>query len=481
MARERGVGMTPGGLNDAVMARFRAALPERVFKPISDHYLTEPRGLFQGTSGLVLAPSDTGEVARILAIANEAKIAVVPFGGGTGLVGGQVNPTDTNSVILSLERMRVVRDIDPRDNVITVEAGCVLDQIHRAAEEVDRLFPLSLASEGTCQIGGNLATNAGGIGVLRYGNARALCLGLELVLPNGRIWNGLSRLAKDNSGYDLRDLMIGSEGTLGVITAASLRLFQRPKQVFSAVAQVTGPDEALDLLMTCQERLGGAVQAFELIHGNGLEFLAEKLPKVRRVFDPAPPWMVLADFGGPLGFDLQDKVEDILSSALETGAASDVLISQSDAQRRDFWTMRETIPEANRLVGSISSQDISVPLGRIPEFIARAGRAIAAIDDTLRINCFGHVGDGNLHYNVFPPKGKSSSAYVKRREEIRACVYDLVDGLQGSFAAEHGVGRLKRGELEKYGDPVRLQAMAAIKAALDPNGIMNPGAVIAAH
>ncbi len=471
--------MALNSLSDDVMSKFRSVLPRSVFRPTSEHYLCEPRGLFHGSAGVVLAPSKTDEVARILSIANTARVGVVPFGGGTGLVGGQVCPGDPAPVVLSLERMNAIRELSTRDNVMTAEAGVVLDQVRQAADGADRLFPLSLASEGSCQIGGNLATNAGGIGVLRYGNARALCLGLEVVLPDGRVWNGLGHLAKDNTGYDLRDLMIGSEGSLGIITAASLRLFARPGQVFSVFASVSGPDAALDLLMACQGRLGSFVHAFELIHGNGLAFLAEKLPMVRLPFDEVPQWMVLADFAAPAGMDLQAEVETVFANALQDGGVADVLISQNAAQRQEFWTLRETIPEANRLVGAISSHDISVPLGSIPDLIERAGREITRINSAFRINCFGHVGDGNLHYNVFPPKGEPNTDYIGLRANIRERIYDLVHALKGSFSAEHGIGRLKRHELEKYGDPVRLEAMRALKAALDPNGIMNPGAVIA--
>jgi FAD/FMN-containing dehydrogenase len=344
---------------------------------------------------------------------------------------------------------------------------------------VDRLFPLSLAAEGSARIGGNLATNAGGTGVLRYGNARDLCLGLEAVLPDGQIWHGLTRLRKNNTGYDLRHLLIGAEGTLGVITAAALKLFPRPTAVGTALLVVPDPRAALDLLSLARGQLGETVSAFELIHRQGFDFLAQTLPEVRHPFDAAPEWCVLIEVGLSGGADPDAALETLFAAALEAGVVQDGLIAQSTAQARDFWHIREMIPEANRRVGSVSSHDISVPLGAIPGFIKKGGEVIGKIGD-FRINCFGHLGDGNLHYNVFPQPGRSRADHEHQRDAIKRAVHDLVHEMGGSISAEHGIGRLKVADLERYGDPAKLSAMRAIKAALDPLGIMNPGAILRA-
>ena len=350
--------------------------------------------------------------------------------------------------------------------------------IQTAAADVNRLFPLSLASEGTAQIGGNLATNAGGVNVLRYGNTRDLCLGIEAVLPDGSIWNGLSRLRKDNTGYDLRNLLIGSEGSLGIITAASLKLSPRPAAEGTAVFVVEDPQAAISLLAEARSQLGDSISAFELIHRQGLEFLRDYLPSVRLPFEQDPEWCVLIEVGLARGLDPQDALETLFETGLEQGWVSDGLIAQSVGQRQEFWSVREHIPEANRLVGSVSSHDISVPISLVPEFITRAGEVISNLGPML-VNCFGHLGDGNLHYNVFPETGKTRADYLDVRDLVKVAVHDLVDELGGSISAEHGIGRLKTADLEKYGDPAKLAAMRAIKAALDPIGIMNPGVVLA--
>jgi FAD/FMN-containing dehydrogenase len=354
-----------------------------------------------------------------------------------------------------------------------------LAEVQAAAEAVERLFGLSIASEGSARLGGVLATNAGGVNVLRYGNARALCLGLEAVLPDGRVLHGLKRLRKDNAGYDLKDLLIGAEGTLGVITAASLRLAPVPAATGAAMMAVESPAAALRLLAMAQARLGEGISAFELIGRQGPDFLAETMPEVRQPFDQAPEWMVLVDLGLPAGLDPAEALEALFAEALEEGLVQDGVVAQSEAQRAEFWTLRESIPEANRRIGAVSSHDISVPLGAVADFIDAAGPALARIG-AFRINCFGHLGDGNLHYNVFPMPGRTRADHEHQRAAVKTCVHDLVHGFGGSVAAEHGVGRLKVEDLERYGDPVALSAMRAIKAALDPAGIMNPGAVLRA-
>lgn len=457
----------------------RAALPDGTLEEASARYLEEPRGLYAGQSGVLARPRSVEDVATIIRIAAQARVGVIPYGGGTGLVGGQVATDGVAPLILSLERMNKVRAIYADENVLVAEAGVILADVQKAAEEVDRLFPLSLAAQGTARIGGNLATNAGGTGVLRYGNARDLCLGLEAVLADGQIWHGLTRLRKNNTGYDLRHLLIGAEGTLGVITAAALKLFARPAQLGTALLVVQSPDAALKLLSMARGMFGEMVSAFELIHRQGFDFLTETMPDVRQPFASPPEWCVLIELGLAEGMDPQEALETLFSEASEAGLVPDGLIAQSQAQAAEFWTIRECLPEANRRIGSVSSHDISVPLGAISEFITEGGARMAKMGD-FRINCFGHVGDGNLHYNVFPQRGRTRADHENQREAIKACLHDLTHELGGSISAEHGVGRLKVADLEKYGDPAKLSAMRAIKAGLDPLGIMNPGAVLKA-
>ena len=470
--------MTLNPADPAFADSLRDTLDARAFRELEPRYLEEPRGAWAGTAGLVLAPADVAGVSAILRRAEEARVPVVPYGGGTGLVGGQIKPDGPAPVILSLERMTAIRKVDPVENVAVVEAGVILEDIHRAAAAAGRLFPLSLAAKGSARIGGNLATNAGGVNVLRYGNTRDLCLGIEVVLPGGRIWNGLTRLRKDNTGYDLRNLMIGSEGTLGVITAAALKLFPVPAGQGTALAVVPDPRAALDLLSLVRDRVGEAVSSFELISGQGLRFLAEKLPQIRRPFDPAPDWMVLIDLGLPAGLDPQAAFEEIFAEAWERELVSDALIAQNQAQATEFWEVREQIPEANRLIGSVSSHDISLPLANLPAYIDRASARVAEMGP-FRINCFGHLGDGNLHFNVFPPEGAEIADWRGHGKAVKTMLHDLVHEMEGSVSAEHGIGRLKTDDLERYGDPVKLEMMRAIKQALDPQGIMNPGAVLA--
>ena len=445
-------------------------------------YLVEPRGLYRGRAAAILKPAATDQVAAILRLCHQHRIGVVPYGGGTGLVGGQVSPGgadgDPRPVILSLERMNRIRAVLPGDGVIIAEAGVILADLQAAAQDANRLFPLSLAAEGTCRIGGNLATNAGGVQVLRYGNARDLCLGVEAVLADGSVLSGLKPLRKDNTGYDLRHLLIGSEGTLGVITAASLKLFPMPGETVTAILAVPSPDGSVALLQSLRERLGDGVSAFELIADQGVEFLAEFYPEKPDPLTGRPDWRVLVEITGPAGGGLTDRAEAVLAELFEAGLATDGALAASQAQRSHMWWMRETLPECNRRVGAVSSHDISLPLSRIGQFIAEGQGVVAGFGEDLRINCFGHVGDGNLHYNVFPPKGGRRADYRALAGPIRTAIHDLVDAHGGSISAEHGIGRMKTGDLEKYGDPTKLTAMRAIKAAMDPRGILNPGAVI---
>jgi FAD/FMN-containing dehydrogenase len=463
----------------AALDRIRAALPDDMLRPLTPGYLEEPRGLYQGRGGALALPRSVEEVSALLRAAQAERIGIVPYGGGTGLVGGQVKGSGPIPVILSLERMAAVRAVHPEENVLIAEAGVILADVQQAARAAGRLFPLSLASEGSARIGGNLATNAGGVNVLRYGNTRDLCLGIEAVMADGSVLNGLTRLRKDNTGYDIRNLLIGSEGTLGIITAAALKLAPIPARRGVAFLAVRDPEAALELLTLARGRVGEGISAFELIHRCGFDFLAEKLPDIRLPWSDPPDWSVLIELGLSAESDPQTALGDIFEAAMEAGLVSDGLVAQSEAQADGFWNVREHLPEGNRRIGSISSHDVSLPLGAVAEFIARAPERIAPLG-TFRINCFGHFGDGNLHYNVFPPPGHDRSEYGNVRGEIQRRVHDLVHEVGGSISAEHGIGRAKTEDLQRYGDPVKLALMRAIKQALDPVGILNPGAVLPA-
>ncbi|MBL9050413.1 MAG: FAD-binding oxidoreductase [Tabrizicola sp.] len=454
-----------------------ALVPEGTLSAPEPRHLEEPRGRWAGLAGVLARPRQTEDVAAIIRACAAARVGVVPISGGTGLVGGQIMASGPAPLLLSLERMVALRGIWPEENAMVVEAGMVLADVQAEAEKVGRLFPLSLASEGSCRIGGNLAANAGGTAVLRYGNARDLCLGLEAVLPDGTVFNGLTRLRKDNAGYDLRHLLIGSEGTLGVITAASLKLFPQPAARVVAMLAVPSPGEALELLALFGERAAGLVSGFELIHRMGFDFLAETGFDLRAPFDPVPEWLVLVELELPAGLDPEGTMAGLYAAGADAGLVTDGVIAHSGAQAAQLWALRETIPLANRKVGAVSSHDISLPLSAIPDFIAEAPRAIAELG-AFRVNCFGHLGDGNLHWNVFPARGHGRAEHEAVKDRVKAVVHDLVHALGGSVAAEHGVGRLKVGDLARYGDPGKLAAMRAIKAALDPVGIMNPGAVL---
>jgi FAD/FMN-containing dehydrogenase len=467
--------------DDAFLARLRALLPADCFPAPSAAVLTEPRGRWQG-QGVPVAPGSTAEVAALVAACAEGRVALVPHGGGTGLVGGQIMPAGAGHpapVILMLNRLRRIRALYPAEDVLVAEAGVTLAAVQEAARAAGRLFPLSLASEGSATVGGVLATNAGGVHVLRHGNARARCLGIEAVTADGAIWHGLSRLRKDNAGYDLRDLIIGSEGTLAIITAASLALAPRPAQDGAALLAVPSPAAALDLLALARDQAGDAVAAFELIHAQGLAFLAETGLGQPAPLDPLPDWMVLLDLALPPGPAPEALLDTIAAAALDRGLVTDGTIARSGAQRAAFWRIRDTIPEANRRIGAVSSHDISLPLSEIAAFIEQAPAALAAID-AFRVNCFGHLGDGNLHYNVFPLPGRRRADHDHQRAAVKTAIHDLVHAMGGSVAAEHGVGRLKVADLERYADPVRLALMHRVKQALDPQGILNPGAVLGA-
>lgn len=440
-------------------------------------YTQEMRGLWSGRGHTVALPASTAEVSTIVRLCAETRTGVIPYGGGTGLVAGQVSPEGPVPLILSLEKMTTIRAVRPEEDTLTAEAGATVADIRRAATEAGRMFPLAYAAQDTARIGGALAVNSGGLNVLRYGMTRDLCLGIEAVLPNGDILNGLKRLRKDNTGYDLRHLLIGSEGTLGVITAATLRLTVPPAHIATAFLAVPDPASALNLFALLRDHAGDTISAFELISGQAFAFLAEQVPDVRLPFGETPDWSVLIELGTGPDTDPETLLANVFEAALERGLVTDGRIAQGGQQRADFWTVREMIPEANRRIGAIASHDIALPLSEIAGFIAEARAKLEALLP-CRINAFGHLGDGNLHYNVFPPPGEQRDMLRHLAPQVTRIVHDLTVARGGSFSAEHGIGRAKVGELERYGDPAKLTAMHAIKAALDPLGIMNPGAVL---
>jgi len=433
-------------------------------------YFTDWRRVYTASAECVVRPASTREVAEVVALCAREGVAIVPQGGNTGLCGGSVPTGTRREIVLSLARMNRIRSLDALNDTATVEAGCVLAAVQKAADDAGRLFALSLAAEGSCQIGGNLSTNAGGVNVLRYGTAREQVLGLEVVLPDGRVWNGLRGLRKDNTGYDLKQLFLGAEGTLGVITAAVLRLFPKPTASATAWIALESPRAAVELLGLLHERLGERLSAFELLSRSCLEAV---LAHSRDAQDPLPaahPWYVLAevaDNGAPA--QLHALVEAALADCAERGALRDAALAHSGEQARALWRVREAIPEAQF---TNVKHDISVPISRIPDFVARADQALAAAFGEVSIYCFGHVGDGNLHYNVGPER------LVLRREEVSRRVYDTVAALGGSISAEHGLGQLKREEIRRHKDPIEFELMRAIKRTLDPHGLMNPGKVL---
>jgi FAD/FMN-containing dehydrogenase len=426
-------------------------------------YYIDWRRQYAAAAECVVRPATTGEVAQVVALCARESVAVVPQGGNTGLVGGSVPTGARREIVLALGRMNRIRELDALNDTVTVEAGCVLAAVQRAAQEAGRLFPLSLAAEGSCQIGGNLSTNAGGVNVLRYGTAREQVLGLEVVLPDGRIWEGLRGLRKDNTGYDLKQLFLGAEGTLGVITAAVLRLYPRPTAGATAWIALASPRQAVELLAALRERLGERISAFELVSRSCLEAVLSHVPDLRDPLRAPHPWYVLAEFGDSgAPEELQQRLEQAL-------AEREAVLAQSGEQSRALWRIRESIPEAQF---ANVKHDISVPVSRIPEFSDLAGQALAAEFPGVEIFCFGHVGDGNLHYNVGP------EGLVDKRAAVNRIVYDAVARLGGSISAEHGLGQLKREAIRSQKPPLELELMRRLKAALDPKGLMNPGKVL---
>ncbi|WP_018632470.1 FAD-binding oxidoreductase [Neomegalonema perideroedes] len=441
-------------------------------------YLTEPRGLYQGKAALVARPNSTQQAADLVRLCAGARVGIVPWGGGTGLVGGQVKPAGPTPVLLSLERLNRLRSVSRADEAMTLEAGATLAAAQAAAEAEDRLFPLSLASEGSCTVGGILSTNAGGVQVLRYGNARDLCLGLEVVTAQGEIWDGLSPLRKNNTGYDLRHLFIGAEGTLGIVTAATLKLFPRPRAWATGFAALASPAAGLALLARAQAASDGAVSAFELMPAFGLDLSLRFNPGTTSPLEAPAPWMALVEISGARPEPVAEALEAAFGAAWEAGEITDAAVAASEAQRQALWRLRESLSEAQKLEGGGIKHDVSLPPRRIPEFLEQAAALIERLAPGARPCPFGHMGDGNLHYNVLPPSLAEKAPFLARWREISEAVHDLVLSYGGSISAEHGIGRLKAQELARTADPAKMAMIRRIKGALDPLGILNPGVIL---
>ncbi len=441
-------------------------------------HLVDERGVFRGEAPVLLKPADTDAVAAVVGICAEAGIGVVPQGGRTGLCGGTVPVTRDGEVLVSLERLRRIRNLDAAGFTMTCEAGCVLQTLQNAAAEADRLFPLSLAAEGSCTIGGNLATNAGGINVLRYGMARNLTLGLEVVLPDGSVWADLGGLRKDNRGYDLKQLFIGAEGTLGIITAVTLELFPRPRDVDTAWLAVADPAAALRLFGAAREAAADLLVAFELVDRGALEMVFAHIDGVRDPFPRRYDWYVLLELTAGIDGHARAAGERILARAVERGIVLDGVRAESLAHRADLWRLRETVSEAQKHEGKSLKHDISVPVTEVPRFIDDATAAVRARWPAFRVLAFGHVGDGNIHFNVFGAPGDDGRRLFEEEGAIEDVVFEVADGLQGSFSAEHGIGQLKRRALRRYAPAGSLTMMRKLKRTLDPRGIMNPGKVV---
>jgi len=439
-------------------------------------FLIEGRGLYHGRSALLLRPGSVDEVVAILKLANETKTPLVPQGGNTGLVGAQI-PFD-GELILSLTRLDKIREVDAASNTMTCEAGVVLQKAQEAASAVDRLFPLSLGAEGSCTIGGNLSTNAGGTAALAYGIARELVMGLEVVLADGRIMHLLSKLKKDNTGYDLRHIFVGAEGTLGIITAAVLKLFPRPRAVETAFIGVPSPAAAVKLLNLARARLGGTVTSFELIVREVIGFAVLHGHGVRDPLTGQHPWYVLMEVASQQSEGLRDSLEQLLADAAQQGLVEDATIAASLDQSKAFWHLRHMLPEVQKPEGGSIKHDVSVPVAAVPDFLEDASAAVRKLIPGCRPVPFGHVGDGNIHFNVSQPVDADAAQFLARWGEVNAVVDKIVLKYQGSISAEHGIGKLKRDSLVKVKDPVALELMRGLKRMLDPNGILNPGKVL---
>ncbi len=439
-------------------------------------YLAEERGLFRGVSPCVVRPASTEEVSKVMAACYAADVAVVPQGGNTGLCGGAVA---SGEVILSLSRMTTVRAVDPVNFTMTVDAGCILADLQRVADEHDRLFPLSLGAEGSCRIGGNLSTNAGGTGVIRYGNTRELTLGLEVVLPDGRIWDGLTGLRKNNTGYDLKHLFIGAEGTLGVITGAVVKMFPKPVERHTAFVALRDLDSVLEVLGRARKASADTVSGFELIPRIAIEISVKHIEGAKDFLDDPHDWCAIIEFEtSEADAGLGEAMQSFLESAFEDGLIVDAAVAQSDAQRNEMWFLREAMVHAQKFDGASIKNDVSVPISAIPAFIRRAHAAVAESCPGIRPMAFGHVGDGNVHYNLQQPVEAEREEFLARWDEITGMVADIAHSMRGSFSAEHGIGKLKVQELATFKAGVAIDLMRSIKATIDPKGLMNPGKVL---
>ena len=457
-----------------VIARLKAALGEGGWSQDPDRLATklvEERGRWRGTTPLLALPRSVEEVAAVVGICFESGTAIVPQGGNTGLVAGQ---TPLGEILLSLERMKAVREVAPLDDALVAEAGVTLTEVHQAAEADGRLFPLSLASQGSCTVGGLISTNAGGTAVLRYGTMRDLVLGLEAVLPNGEVFRGLKRLRKDNTGYDLKQLLIGAEGTLGVVTAASLKLFPRPVSRAVATAGLRTAQAAIELLARAKRESAGAVEAFELMSRQSVAFALKNISGVREPLGDTYPWYLLIETISGEDGGAERSIERLLAGAIEDGLIDDAVLAQSESQAKAMWRLREDLSAAQKPEGVNWKHDISVPVSRIPEFLQKADAALMARWPEARIAAFGHVGDGNLHYNIAQPLGGDAKGFDRDREAGAEVVHDIVASLGGSISAEHGLGAMKTAEALRYKSPVEVEAHRAVRRALDPKRIMNP-------
>ena len=443
-------------------------------------YFDDPRGRFEGFGAIIVLPNSTEQVSLIVKLCNAKKVGLVPYSGGTGVVAGQLSIDSKDVIILSLERMNKVREVSLDDNVVIVEAGCVLENIHSSVEKHNLIIPLNMASKGSCCIGGNLATNAGGIQVLRYGNARDLCIGIEAVLPCGTVLSELNPLHKNNTGYDLKNLLIGSEGTLGIITVATLKLKPIDSESGTALVAIKSPHDIHKIYKSLKTHVSENISAIELMSGFGVSLVTSKFSKLRNPFNIDYEWFLLIEVTGANG--IAERLEGALNDCFERDILLDAIIAQSQQQKDDLWNLREMTPEANRISGAFCNSDTSVPVSKISNFIEDAHCAIQKVYPNLRINSYGHIGDGNIHLNVLPPKEISKDDFLKSnpkvREQVRMAINETTHLLGGSISAEHGIGRLKTRDLEMYASKARLKAIKSIKSALDPNNIMNPGVII---
>jgi D-lactate dehydrogenase (cytochrome) len=466
-------------IKSELLARFAAIVGEKyaITDPaLQEQYLREMRDLYHGHTPMVLRPGSVAEVSAILRLANETKTPVVPQGGNTGLVGGQV--PHHGEIVLSLNRMDKIREVDATSNTITAEAGVSLGRVREAAANVDRLYPLLLPSEGTCTVGGNLSTNAGGTTAVSWGVARAQALGLEVVLADGRVMHNLNKLKKDNTGYDLKNLFIGAEGTLGIITAATLRLIPRPRSVETAFAGVASPQAALELLGIANEHSGGNITSFELMFRMGIDAVLKYDSGSRDPLNDKHEWYVLIELSSQQRTGLRDTMENILAEGVEKGLVADAAIAESLDQAKAFWRIREMFGEVQRQVGGSIKHDISVPVAHVPAFIREANEAVVKLIPGARPLPFGHLGDGNIHYNIAQPVDADKAAFLERWHDVNRVVFEVVLKYGGSISAEHGIGIMKRDLLPTIKDPVAMEMMRAIKRTLDPNGILNPGKVL---